>query len=101
MLELPHGPAESVPVHARECYRTAGSRESKRVEMRTFWAGLALVASLAPAVAEAQQQQPGDDQHGGGYVQDGFDSNLRAARPRERRFEPIDRSDYDAVVGKM
>ena len=69
--------------------------------MRTVWAGLAIIACLAPAAAWAQQQQPGDDEHGGGYVQDGFDDNLRPNRPRVRQPDPIERKDFDELVGRM
>jgi len=68
--------------------------------MRKVWAGLAVLACVLPAVAGAQQQEPGDDSHGAGYS-DTFDDNLRPDRPRVRRQEPIERRDFDEVVEKM
>ena len=68
--------------------------------MHKVWAGLAVLACVVPAAAMAQQQQPGDDTHGGGYS-DTFDDNLRPDRPRQRRAEPIERRDFDEVVERM
>ena len=68
--------------------------------MRKVWVGLALAASALPAMAGAQQQQPGDDSHGAGYS-DTFSDNLRPDRPRERRIDPIERKDFDEVVERM
>ena len=68
--------------------------------MRKVWVGLAMAACMAPAMAGAQQQQPGDDSHGAGYS-DTFSDNLRPDRPRERRIDPIERKDFDEVVERM
>jgi len=68
--------------------------------MRKVWVAVAVAAGLVPVAAWAQQQQPGDDSHGAGY-NDSFDDNLRPAEPRVRRPNPIDRKDYDEVVGRM
>ena len=68
--------------------------------MRKVWAGVMVAALVAPAAGWAQQQQPGDDSHGAGYS-DTFSDNLRPAHPTERRFNPVDREDYDAVVERM
>ena len=68
--------------------------------MCRIWAGLAVLACLAPAGAWAQQQQPGDDSHGAGYS-DTFSDNLRSDRPRVRRPDPVERKDFDEVVERM